>query len=95
LFIGYYVWRLDDLLTCKGTCIRHKARKPSGLGRYASGQKRCQVCEEFIDWNGIWCPCCGYRLRTRPRNMKYKTKLLASDFVIQVFYKEPTTTTTT
>ena len=26
---------------------------------------------------GLWCPCCGYRLRTKPRNLKYKAKLRA------------------
>jgi DNA-directed RNA polymerase subunit RPC12/RpoP len=25
----------------------------------------------------LWCPCCGYRLRTKPRNLKYKAKLRA------------------
>ena len=59
-------------MTCKGICIRHKAQKPVGSGRYASGQKRCQICEIFIKWDGLWCPCCGYRLRTRPRNIKFK-----------------------
>ena len=51
--------------------------KPVGSGRYASGQKRCQICEIFIKWDGLWCPCCGYRLRTKPRNLKYKAKLRA------------------
>ncbi|MDP8888979.1 MAG: hypothetical protein M3M89_05055, partial [Thermoproteota archaeon] len=60
-----------------GICIRHKAQKPVGSGRYASGQKRCQICEIFIKWDGLWCPCCGYRLRTKPRNLKYKAKLRA------------------
>ena len=46
-------------------------------GRYASGQRRCQICEIFIKWEGLWCPCCGYRLRTKPRNLKYKAKLRA------------------
>jgi hypothetical protein len=65
-------------MTCKGICIRHKAQKPVGVGRYAIGQKRCQVCEIFIRWDGLWCPCCGYRLRTKPRNLKYKAKLKES-----------------
>ena len=64
-------------MTCKGICVRHKAQKPVGSGRYASGQKRCQICEIFIMWDGLWCPCCGYRLRTKPRNLKYKAKLRA------------------
>ncbi len=54
-----------------------KAQKPVGTGRYASGQRRCQICEIFIKWEGLWCPCCGYRLRTKPRNLKYKAKLRA------------------
>jgi hypothetical protein len=62
-------------MVCKGICIRHKAHKPVGEGRYATGQKRCQVCEIFVNWNGLWCPCCGYRLRSKPRNLKFKTKL--------------------
>ena len=65
-------------MTCKGRCIRHKAQKPAGCGRYVIGQKRCQVCELFIKWDGLWCPCCGYRLRTKPRNLKYKAKLKES-----------------
>src|SRR5918911_1179608 len=68
---------VDSDMTCKGICIRHKAQKPVGSGRYASGQKRCQICEIFIKWDGLWCPCCGYRLRTKPRNLKYKAKLRA------------------
>ena len=64
-------------MTCKGICTRYKAQKPVGTGRYASGQRRCQICEIFIKWEGLWCPCCGYRLRTKPRNLKYKAKLLA------------------
>ena len=59
-------------MTCKGICPRYKAQKPVGTGRDASGQRRCQICEIFIKWEGLWCPCCGYRLRTKPRNLKYK-----------------------
>ncbi len=65
-------------MVCKGICIRHKAAKPVGAGRYASGQKRCQICEIFMSWEANFCPCCGYRLRGKPRNLKYKTKLRAN-----------------
>jgi hypothetical protein len=68
---------MSNYMTCKGICTRYKAQKPVGTGRYASGQKRCQICEIFIKWEGLWCPCCGYRLRTKPRNLKYKAKLRA------------------
>lgn len=63
-------------MTCKGICIRHKAQKPlAHAGRYATEQKRCQICDIFIKWANNFCPCCGYRLRTKPRNLKYKAKL--------------------
>ena len=60
---------------CKGICTRYKATKPVGAGRYASGQKRCQICEVFMKTDEMWCPCCGYRLRSKPRNKKYKIRL--------------------
>lgn len=62
-------------MTCKGICIRHKAAKPAGLSRYAIGQRRCQVCDIFMVWESVFCPCCGYRLRTKPRNMNYNVKM--------------------
>jgi len=62
-------------MTCRGICTRYKALKPVGIGRYASGQYRCQTCEIFINWNGIHCPCCSTLLRTKPRQLKYKEKL--------------------
>ena len=67
-------------MTCKGICQRHKAIKPRNGGRYLIGQKRCQVCEIYLDWQGTWCPCCGYRLRIRPRNGKYKLILRTVEY---------------
>jgi hypothetical protein len=65
-------------MTCKGICIRHKASC-----RYATGNKRCQVCEIFIKWDALFCPCCGCRLRTGPRHFKYKAKLRIKQKPIQ------------
>ncbi len=62
-------------MVCKGVCPRYKAQKPRSGGRYEAGQKRCQVCEIYLEWEGIWCPCCTYRLRSNPRNRKYKERL--------------------
>ena len=73
-------------MVCKGICLRHKAIKPTNIGRYLSGQKRCQVCQVFITWEGFWCPCCGYRLRTRPRNKKYKSRLKLESDHLQIEY---------
>jgi hypothetical protein len=57
-------------MSCKGICIRHKA-----ANHYANEQKCCQVCDLFIKWNGLCCPCCGYILRTRPRKNIKKANL--------------------
>ena len=62
-------------MCCKGTCDQYVAKKPSSGGRYENGQKRCQVCEVFINWEGLWCPCCHYKLRGKPRNKVFKAKL--------------------
>jgi hypothetical protein len=62
-------------MACKGICIRHRAPSPVGSGRYFSGQKRCQVCNIFIVWEELWCPCCGFRLRTKPHNSSGKQTL--------------------
>src|SRR5215831_16177866 len=59
-------------MACKGICVRHQTQKPFRTGRYSIGQKRCQLCDIFLKWDGLWCPCCGIRLRTKPRNLKYK-----------------------
>ena len=57
-------------MPCYGICIRHKA-----CSRYADGHKRCNNRNLFIKWEGLWCPCCGYRLRIGPRLFKHKAKL--------------------
>jgi hypothetical protein len=63
-------------MACKGICIRHRAQRPANyFGRYATGQKRCQICAIFMRWDGLWCPCCGCRVRTRSHNSKLKQKL--------------------
>jgi hypothetical protein len=59
-------------MACKGICGRYKT---TFSNNYANGQKRCQICELFIKWDQLYCPCCGYRLRTRPRNPKLNAKL--------------------
>ena len=41
-------------MACKGICLRLRAMKPFGLGRYSDGQKRCQMCSIFIKWEGLF-----------------------------------------
>jgi hypothetical protein len=85
----YFTWlsiiASDVWLTCKGICERHKALKPSlsfGGARYSAGQKRCAICALFITWDGLWCPCCGCRLRTNPRSTQDRRRVKRKKAVI-------------
>lgn len=44
---------------CIGECRKYKVSKPSQIGRYAAGQKRCNNCKVFVDYEGITCLCCN------------------------------------
>ena len=68
-------------MACRGICERLKARKPSdaSLSRYLSGQKRCQTCTIFLVWGDPFCPCCGSRLRSRPRNSGNRRALRSAE----------------
>jgi len=58
---------------CKGICIlQFKGKMKQGGIRYLDGFKRCVVCDTWIKWDGFHCPCCGYRIRSLPHNMKRK-----------------------
>lgn len=54
---------------CKGICYRFKATRPTGAdgARYVAGQKRCQTCDIFMNIDGLYCKCCHFKLRTKPR----------------------------
>lgn len=62
-------------MTCKGICIPLRADNYLLMGRYAAGQKRCQKCDIFIIYEGVWCPCCGCKLRTKSRQSKKVKRL--------------------
>ena len=58
-------------MTCRGICKRHKARHIVGKSMYALGYRRCKKCELYLDWLGMWCPCCGLRLRNHGTHAKH------------------------
>lgn len=62
--------------SCNNICQKYRALMPKNCGRYSLGQKRCNECEIFIFWDGLFCPCCNNRLRLAPRTSKYKEKFL-------------------
>lgn len=61
-------------MVCKNICMKYKAEGRGHLPRYVLGQKRCQICEIFIVWDGNNCPCCSFRLRVKPRGKKTKAQ---------------------
>lgn len=53
---------------CKGFCQFYKSKTT-----YIGGAVRCRSCYEFIDWEGLWCPCCGCRISKRARGKVSKS----------------------
>lgn len=64
-------------MTCRGICNNYRAKMPIGGSHYRLGHKRCNgLCNGiWMEWVGNDCPCCNFKLRTRPRSGKYKAKL--------------------
>ncbi len=61
-------------MACNEICTQYKVKANLLMGRYEAGQKRCQRCDIFIIYDGVWCPCCGCRLRTKSRVASKKEK---------------------
>lgn len=60
-------------ITCGGICQNYRANMPPyNQSRYELGQKRCTKCGIFMVYDGRFCPCCGFRLRTHRRSSKAK-----------------------
>lgn len=55
---------------CKKFCKRLR-----GKGGYAGGNKKCRICNIFMKVEGYFCPCCGYRLKSKPRNSRSRKRL--------------------
>lgn len=71
-------------LECIGLCkTKYKFPRQGGNSQlYLKGAKRCQNCEgKYVQWEGIFCPCCGGRLRLKPRKSKLKEKVLQANSI--------------
>ena len=54
---------------CKGVCINSQYEtKKTVCGKLREEYRRCSVCCVFLKYQGIYCPCCGVRLKHSPRN---------------------------
>ena len=70
-------------LDCTGEC----KRLPSifgvrGLGgpTYADGRKTCMSCRISIKYDGLYCPCCGTRLRMGSQSGPWRRKRVGEAF---------------
>lgn len=61
---------------CKDQCTNFRATRCSNGFRYTLGQKRCSYCSIYVNVDGFNCPCCGGRLRTKPRKSASKRSSL-------------------
>ncbi len=61
---------------CNGLCERLKSAPVRNNLRYKTGQKRCSLCAQYFHTEGVRCPCCGTRLRSKPRTRHKKLKNL-------------------
>ncbi|WP_420545275.1 hypothetical protein [Nitrosopumilus sp.] len=60
---------------CNGICHRYKVTKGRNTDSwYRQGAKRCTFCDVYMGWEGLWCPCCRHRLRSRPKASQYRQK---------------------
>ena len=53
-------------MACKDKCRNfpfHRKR-----GRYLDGFKRCNTCECFFIVVGVFCGCCGMRIKHNPKH---------------------------
>ena len=44
-------------------------------GAAAQGYRRCSVCEIFLKYQGVYCPCCSNRMRVTPNNNKARQRV--------------------
>jgi len=66
----------NNSMACNGICHRYKfVREHREESWYKRGAKRCTTCSIYIMWEGRWCPCCGYMLRSRPKGNQYKKNI--------------------
>jgi rRNA maturation endonuclease Nob1 len=55
---------------CKNQCQLIKGAR-NHVGHTLPGNKKCIACEMQFPYDGVFCPCCGGRVRNNPR---YKGK---------------------
>ncbi len=55
-------------MVCKNQCFKIKDVIPYKGGRKRVGHKSCITCEKAFPYEGLFCPCCGQRVRHKSRH---------------------------
>ncbi len=61
-------------MSCPGICEKYRACRTGLISGFTHGSKRCRRCDIFIKFDGMFCPCCSYKLKTKPRKKPEKNK---------------------
>lgn len=72
-------------MTCKELCIQHKAKKKGTLSRYGNGQKRCQICDIFMNWMGDLLSLLWVQIANKTKKAKIQGKTcftIISDYTL-------------
>ena len=55
-------------MDCSGKCEKYRKNR-----RYDTPDtKYCPNCDSFVRWEGLFCPCCGTKMRANPRHSKWR-----------------------
>ena len=66
----------NDLFYGMQVCLSQvQRRKKPGVPLYESGHNRFSIYKIFLEWEGRYCPCCGYMLRTKQKEGKSQQKM--------------------
>jgi len=58
-----------SVMTCNRVCLEYSVSYGGRKGTYNDPLvKRCAECEVYLKYEGRFCPCCGAKLRSRPKN---------------------------
>jgi len=59
------------MIQCNGLCgVKFKVYPYYRVPK-SEMKRKCRVCEVvYLEWEGLWCPCCGTRTSGRIKNSK-------------------------
>ena len=68
-------------MSCPGICEKYRAYRTGLTSGFTHGNKRCRRCDIFIKFDGMFCPCCFYKLQTKSRKKPTKNGVKAQALI--------------